>query len=150
MRLLLLYSVAGLVGIANAQNLATQIRDLEARGNSRAARDLLAEAVRNAPNDPVSLSFHAEFLDRHGDPAARDAYAKLLGVLERSGGDRKQTARRLVILDLLHGDRSAATRHLAVYRNAGGQDFSATIPQPQPRTAGQEWSTIDIPGPLRS
>jgi len=150
MRLLLLWSVAGLVGIANAQNLATQIRDLEARGNSRAARDLLADAVRNAPGDPVSLTFQAEFLDRHGDPAAREAYAKLLGSLEKSGGDRKQTARRLVLLDLLHGDRAAATRHLAIYRNAGGQDLGAAIPEAKPRTAGQEWTTIDIPGPMRS
>lgn len=150
MRLLLLLSIAGFVGIASGQDLASQVRGMEAKGNSAAARDLLAEAVRNSPNDPVALSFYAEFLDRHGDPAAREVYARLLGVLDKSGGDRKQTARRLVILDLLNGDRASAATHLAAYRNAGGRDLGEAIPESKPRTTGQEWTSIDIPGPLRS
>ena len=150
MRLTVTCFIVGMLGTLIAQDLTTQVRALESKGKSAGARDLLATAVRNAPNDPVSLSFYAEFLDRHGDPAARDAHRKLLALLDKTGGDRKQVARRLAMLDLLAGDSAAATQHLEAYRKAGGQDLAAAIPQPKPRNLGQEWSIIEIPGPLKS
>lgn len=150
MRLLLLWSLAGLLGISYAQDLATQVRNLESKGNPAAARDLLATAVRNAPNDPVALTFYTEFLDRHADPGARAAHRQLLTLLEKTGGDRKQFARRLVLLDLLAGDNNAAAKSLAAYRQLGGQDLGTAIPQVKARNSGQEWTSIDIPGPLRS
>ncbi|MCX6603077.1 MAG: hypothetical protein NTV52_05745, partial [Acidobacteria bacterium] len=90
MRLLVTWFIVGMLGNLSAQDLTTQVRALESKGKSAGARDLLATAVRNAPNDPVSLAFYAEFLDRHGDPAAREAHSKLLALLEKTGGDRKQ------------------------------------------------------------
>ena len=71
MRLLLTWFIAGMVGGLSAQDLTTQVRALESKGKSSGARDLLAAAVRNAPNDSVALSFYAEFLDRHGDDSGR-------------------------------------------------------------------------------
>src|SRR5258708_5391864 len=102
--------------------LAQEARQLEAKGDAVAARAALEALVRSAPSDSSGLSALAEFLDRHADPTAREAYEKLYDALKSSGDQKKiaQVARRLVVLDLLAGDQSSAVRHLAAYRSAGG------------------------------
>ena len=54
-------------------------------GDAASARAALAEAVRNRPQDVTAPSEYAEFLDRYGDPGAREAYKKLLAELSRAG-----------------------------------------------------------------
>jgi len=79
-------------------------------------------------HDISALTGYAEFLERYGDPACRDAYARLLEVL-RSAGDTARAgaiARRLAAIDLL--DRQ---------RLQGGP------------VAAENWPTVPIPGPWR-
>ena len=128
--------------LAQGQEIAARARQLEEKGQAGAARSLLLSAAREAPNDTVTLTVAAEFLDRHGDPAARQAYERLLTLLEKSGSrEAGKYARRLVALDLLAGDTAAARAHA---RLAGG----VGIPAPKAELA--EYTMIEIPGPLRS
>ena len=53
----------------------------EASGDSAGARAALARAAENNPNDVSALTNYAEFLERYGDPACREAYARLLEAL---------------------------------------------------------------------
>ena len=55
-------------------------------------RTTLARAAQSNPNNPAALTAYAEFLDRYGDPQARDAYAKLLAALRNSGDTARATA----------------------------------------------------------
>lgn len=123
-------------------------RQMEKSGDPSGARTLLARAAQNAPSDPVALAEFAGFLDRRGDPAAREAYRKLLPLLN-DPGKKASVAKRLVVLDLLAGDRAAAERDLEAYRAAGGTDAAlAPSPvEPPPAVIGGE---ITIPGPMRS
>ncbi|HTM49510.1 MAG TPA: hypothetical protein VL285_12540, partial [Bryobacteraceae bacterium] len=91
---------------------------------------------------------YAEFLDRHHDPAAREAYSRLAQALQRTSAPAEQraaVARRLAVLDLLAGDREASARHLQDYSAAGGKDLALS----PARTAAAP-NYIEIPGPLRS
>lgn len=150
MRLLLPTLIAGFVGILGAQDLETQIRQLEQKGESHAARDTLARAVANAPDDTRVLSLYADFLAHHGDPESRKVYERLISALQKSSGDVKTPARRLVILDLLAGDTASAAHHLEVYRKAGGTDLAGPVLDRTQRKPDPEWSYIEIPGPIRS
>src|SRR5208337_1604496 len=85
------------------------------------------------------------FLDRHSDPAARDAYEKVWDAAR--GEQREFAARRLVLLDLIAGDRDGAQHHFDDYRAAGGHDF--TIPQ-RSALVPENRQNIAIPGPLKS
>src|ERR1700684_4278893 len=88
-----------------SQNLE-RARQMEESGDAMGARTLLARAAQN-PGDVTSLKEYAEFLDRYGDPAGKDAYAKLLAALDKQG-DRQQraaVAHRLAEISTLHGDR---------------------------------------------
>src|SRR5664279_5555037 len=81
--------------------------------DSMGARMALARAALGNPNSATAWSAYAEFLDRYGDPGAREAYGKLLEAL-RNGGDSARAAtvaRRLALLDLMAGDRIAASAH---------------------------------------
>ena len=128
--------------LAPGQEIAARARQLEERGQAGAARSLLLSAAKEAPNDAFTATVAAEFLDRHGDPAARPAYERLLTLLEKSGSrEAGKYARRLVALDLLAGDTAAAGAHA---RRAGG----GTMPVPKAELA--EYTMIEIPGPLRS
>ena len=60
------------------QPFEQRARELEAEGNSARARALLERTVLDRPNDPGILTFYSGFLDRHGDPQARETYRKLL------------------------------------------------------------------------
>ena len=123
---------------------------MESSGDTLGARTALARAAQASPNNVAAWTAYAEFLDRYGDPGAREAYSKLLVTL-RNGGDSARTgavARRLAMLDLLAGDRAAAETHLEASRAAGGKAVTlGKAPAPKsPADAG----TALIPGPLRS
>ncbi len=129
-----------------AQNLADQVGQMEAAGNSSGARTLLEQTIRDEPGDIDSLTTFAEFLDRHGDPQARDVYGRLL---DRTADDQNKIriARRLVDLDLIAGDRDAATRHLKAYRDAGGAGLAGTVP---PVAEHSNIDFAEVPGPIES
>ena len=116
---------------------------MESKGDSAGAREFLQKGAQSGSAD--ALAAYAEFLDRHRDPAARDAYEKLLNAAH--GEQQTLAARRLAILDLLAGDRDAAHGHLDKYRSAGGRDLD--LP-PAPSPAAEKRSIINIPGPMRS
>jgi len=143
MRLLLTLCFLGSGVLATGQEIASRARQLEEKGQSAAARAMLLDAVREAPNDAVALTVAAEFLDRHGDPTAREVYEKLVAQLEKSGSrELAKHARRLVALDLLAGDPTAAARHIKL-------TGLGAIPAPK-ADLGAEYQIIEIPGPIRS
>src|ERR1035441_9556326 len=126
MKASLLYAIVILAYAASpirGEQSLDSIQKLEASGDTMGARTALARAVQTSPNSAAAWTAYAEFLDRYGDPGAREAYGKLLAALH-NGGDSVRTgavARRLALLDLLAGDRNAAEGHLEVYRGAGGK-----------------------------
>ena len=133
---------------ATGQDLATQAWRLESSGSGEQALASLRQAAAAAPNDPVALRAYAEFLERHHDPAARETYARLSQLLQRTSAPAEQraaVAQRLAILDLLAGDRESSARDLRDYSAAGGKDLA--LPSLQTPTAP---NYIEIPGPLRS
>src|SRR5574340_57463 len=122
-------------------------RQLEKSGDPQAARELLAQAARSAPDDATAQAEYAEFLDRYGDPACRAAYRNLLQVLRKSGDNarRANVALRLASLDLLAGDRAAGERTLDEFRQASGTELKIESALSKP-----DRETAHIPGPLRS
>jgi len=130
------------------QDLSREAWRLEARGDGADAREQLRQAVQSAPNDPIAAEIYAEFLDRHHDPGARDAYERLNRLLARNNAslaERARIARRQTLLDLMAGDRASATRHLNDFKTAGGTGLSLA-----PVSSAPPLSYIEIPGPLRS
>src|SRR5438552_16571946 len=126
-----------------ADDLSVRASQMESKGDAAAAREFLERSAQSGGAE--ALEAYAQFLDRHHDPAARDAYAKFL--TSAQGDQRISVSRRLVVLDLLAGDRVAAERHLEQYRVAGGRDL--TLPAAATATTDKR-STIPIPGPLKS
>src|SRR5664279_1864433 len=127
------------------------IQKMEESGDTVGARNALARASQASPNSVAAWTAYAEFLDRYGDPAAREAYGKLLAAL-RKGGDSARAAavaRHLALLDLLAGDRSAADAHLAAYRAADGKAVFSLGSLPAAKSPADEGIAY-IPGPLRS
>ena len=124
-------------------------RQLQEAGDSAEARALLAHAAQSAPGDITALREYAEFLDDHADPAAMEAYGKLLAAVDKPAHIREHAAvaRRMAELSLLQGDRAGALRSLEIYRNSGGTETLAAAPPDSP--AGDR-QYIEIPGPLRS
>ncbi len=138
-------SLAGFcTGVAGAaDDFAARAWQMESKGDAAEARDYLQHAAQTGAAD-AGLAY-AQFLDRHRDPAAREAYEK---VRDSAGGEQRElAARRIVILDLLAGDRNAAQHDVEQYRSAGGRDFS--LP-PLSAISGVKPQIIAIPGPLRS
>ncbi len=131
-------------GVARgADDFAARAWQMESKGDAAEARDYLQRAAQTGGAD-AQLAY-AQFLDRHRDPAAREAYQM---VWETARGEpRELAARRMVVLDLIAGDRDAAQRHVEQYRSAGGRDFNLPAASP---IAQVKLSTIVIPGPLRS
>ena len=103
------------------------VAQTEASGESAGARAALARAAQNNPNDVSALTGYAEFLERYGDPACREAYARLLEALRNSPDTARAgvIARRLAAIDLLAGDSAAAARDLEAYRAATGKSLAA-------------------------
>jgi hypothetical protein len=109
------------------------------------SRDGSGEAVALAraagDNSPPALAAYAGYLDRRGDPAAREVYTRLAEARRRTGDSAGAiaAARRLAVLDLVAGDREAA-----------GRDASAAgVAFPDATAPAQPWPTAAIPGPLR-
>ena len=132
------------IGVAQAaDDFTTHAWQMESKGDAAEARDYLQRAAQTSGVD-AKLAY-AQFLDRHRDPAAREAYENVWKVAQ--GEQRELAARRMVVLDLIAGDRDATERHIEQYRSSGGRDFNlpaAVSPQSEKRV------TIAIPGPLRS
>ncbi len=132
----------------SADQLTDRIREMEARGQGRVARQTLEDAVKTTPKDAATLSAYAEFLDVRRDPGARAAYEKLLAVAGPATATGKNALRRLTELDLLAGDRAAASRHLAAWHQAGGTGL--TLAEHAPTVAALPTGIVEIPGPIRS
>jgi hypothetical protein len=134
--------------VAAGQNL-DEIRKMEASGDVAEARAALAKAAQNNPRNTTALTEYAEFLDRYGDPGARDEYAKLLTALKGSSDSARagEIARRLVALDLLAGDNEAAATDAAAYRDITGRNLALAPPSSAPAAKDR---TVSIPGPMRS
>jgi hypothetical protein len=129
--------------IWGADDFAARAWQMESKGDAAEARDYLQRAAQTGGGD-AQLAY-AQFLDRHHDLAAREAYAK---VWETARGEQRElAARRMVVLDLIAGDRDAAQRHLEQYRGAGGRDFNLPAASAM---AHEKLAIIAIPGPLRS
>ncbi len=128
---------------ARAAPVADRVRKLEASGSALQALTLLEEQVQRR-GDLETLRTYAEFLDRHGDGRAREAYEKLV----KAGGAEPWVLRRLVILNLLAGDRETAARWLEQYRKAGGADLPPAVPRATAVPPPEHY--IEIPGPLSS
>src|SRR5215813_3561840 len=142
MRKALVLFLLGFAGSVFGQR--DEIRQLEAKGNIADARVMLQRAARERPNDGAALAAYADFLDRYGDPGAREAYERALAT-ESSAERKAAAARRLVVLDLLANDQAAASKHLEAYRAAGGSGLA----MPSSSTvAGPQTSIVEIPGPL--
>jgi hypothetical protein len=152
MKASLLYAIVILASavspILGEQSLDS-IQRMEASGDTMGARTALARAAQANLNSVAAWTAYAEFLDRYGDPGAREAYGTLLAALRKGGESTRAAtvARRLAMLDLLAGDRNAADTHLAAYRAADGKAISLG-PLP-PKSAADEGIAY-IPGPLRS
>src|ERR1700729_81311 len=108
------------IGVARgAEDFAPRAWQMESKGDAAEARDYLQRAAQTGGVD-AKLAY-AQFLDRHRDPGARDAYEKVWTAAR--GEQRELAARRMVVLDLIAGDRDAAQRHVEQYRSVGGRDF---------------------------
>jgi len=145
---LILMLTLGLGVLFGEQNQNSDaLRKMEASGDTMGVRTALARAVEANPRGVPALTAYAEFLDRYGDPAAREAYEKLLTAMRSSGDNARAAiiARRLAALDLLAGDSAAAAKHLDAYREISGKSVSLASPDSKEKLA-----TIPIPGPLRS
>ncbi len=141
----LCFAVTGIV----AQDLTSEVWQLESKGEAMQAHERLRRAAEAAPNDPAVLRRYCDYLDRHRDPGTREAYEKLSQALARNAGspdERARVARRLTILDLLAGDEAAASRHLSEFHATGGTGLSL----PHAGSAPAKLAMIDIPGPLHS
>ena len=135
-------------GLAAAQDAGAEARRLESRGDAEQALRTLRQSATAAPNDPATLLAYAQFLESHRDPAARQTYAQLSQLLQRTNAPAEQRAtiaHRLAVLDLLAGDRTAAARDLEAYSAASGTNLRI----PAIRDAGGS-NYIEIPGPFRS
>ena len=120
---------------------------MEGSGDSAGVRAALARAAQNNPHDVSALAGYAEFLERYGDPACREAYARLLEALRNSPDTARAgvIARRLAAIDLLAGDSAAAARDLEAYRAATGKSLVVSTTQ----APEENWPTVPIPGPMR-
>jgi hypothetical protein len=139
------------VTAVQASQNVDRAHQLEESGDAMGARTLLARAAQN-PGDVNALREYAEFLDRYSDPAAKDAYTKLLAALDKPGDkqQRAAVARRLAEISTLNGDRPAALQYLETYHQAGGAGAVPAWPANAGAKAGDPRQYIEIPGPLHS
>jgi hypothetical protein len=128
------------------------IQKMEAAGDTAGARLALARAAEDNPDSVPAWTRYAEFLERYGDPAARDAYSKLLAAAGKAGDKDRAAlaARRLVVLDLLAGDNNSTSRHLDAYREASGKSLSLGGASADRAASSNAAPMTTIPGPYRS
>ena len=107
------------------------VQKMEASGDTPGARTALSSAAQANPNSVAAWTAYAEFLDRYGDPAAREVYGHLLATLRASGDSARAAtvAHRVELLTILASDRA---------------------PRGVVAAPGTPPGTADIPGPLRS
>src|SRR5579863_9393985 len=135
-----------LVGGLSANEAVDRAQKYEDSGDSAAAREAYAGALRATPNDSELLTGYAQILERYRDPRARETWRKSAASWKNAGRsqDAARSARRAVLLDLIAGDRASAEVDFATYSALGGRDLR--LPEP---TAGglQRRESITIPGP---
>lgn len=136
------FFLVAIIQVYAADDLSLRAWEMESKGDAAGAHDLLQRAAQSGT--PEALEAYAQFLDRHHDPSAREAYQKLYNAAQ--GEQRAFAARRLAILDLLADDHDGARQQLEKYRAAGGRDLEFSPPS----QASEKRSFIAIPGPLRS
>lgn len=122
--------------------LASRVRQMEMRGESREARATIERAVKSAPSDTSTLALWAEFLDLRRDPGARQAYEKLLSLAGIEPELRANAVRRLAVLDMMAGDNAAASRRL------GQLPGAPAVPSGRSVSTARPMGSITIPGPL--
>ena len=90
--------------------LFTASPDFAQNSGDKPDRTALARAAQGNPTNVAAWTAYAEFLDRYGDPGARDAYVKLAAALRNSGDSSKIAAvnHRIALFDLMSGDAGAA------------------------------------------
>src|ERR1017187_4261938 len=134
------------LALQGSQNLE-RARQLAESGDGPGARALLAHAAQSAPGNITALTEYADFLDCHADPAAIEAYSKLLAALDQPAhrGERAIVARRMAELSFLQGDRAGAVRSLEIYQSAGGVPSGpAAIPAAPPDNPGAGQTYVEI------
>jgi len=146
-----LYSAALLILLAavsgqGQQDANARVRQLESKGDGWEARTLLQQAANRG--EPGAARDYAEFLDRHKDPAAREAYRTAIAAAD-GRESRSALARRLVLLDLIAGDYDSASKNLERYREYGGTEFAGGVKVP-PTGEPDPVAVVQIPGPIRS
>ena len=120
----------------------------EEAGNSAAAREAWASALKSAPGDTAAVSGFAEFLERLKDPGARAAWRNAGAALKAAGRlqEAATAVRRSILLDLIAGDHAAAQRDATEYRTLGGTGIQLVAGP----VVAEKREMIEIPGPLRS
>ena len=141
-------TVPGVAAAAAAKDtpggdLSEQVFRLETAGDLSGARSLLQRD--SAASKSLSARQYAEFLDRHHDSDARDAYRKWAAV-ESDNALRQLALRQVVLLDLMGGFTNDLSEDLAAYNHAGGEALAA----PPASQHNLPYSTITVPGPLSS
>lgn len=138
-------AMGGLGAIARAGNsLDDEVLHRESAGDLAGARALLEQRASSGADSSAAAAY-ATFLERHGDPACRDAYLKW-AAHESDPEKRRLAFRHVVLLDVTDGRTSELQNDLAQYRAAGGTDLAA----PLERAKRPSYSKVTIPGPLSS
>ena len=126
-----------------SSSFAEQVQQRESAGDLAGARTLL-ETQANEGNGSGAEAL-AEFLDRHDDPARRDAYLKW-AASENDPGRQRLALRQAVLIDFMQGKKSELASDLERYRSAGGSDLAV----PAEKSKSAAYATVMIPGPLSS
>ncbi len=138
---------AALLPAWGSDELARQVRELELRGRSGEARQLLEGAVKASPQDAQALSLWASFLDERRDPEALAAYERLAALAPERTEERRRAQARIVILHLLQARTVEARKSLEAWRRAGGSGWDLA---PGGAAAALPMGTVTVPGPLES
>ena len=141
LRLALLATAAAGAALAATADDVRQARVMESEGRALEARSVLRTATANDPNNGDAQLAYARFLDRYGDPGAREAYGKALEV-GLSAEDSRIAARRFAHLSLQAGDAAAARSALE----------TAGLPAPAAPAgaSASDYGVFEIPGLLNS
>ena len=130
---------------------SSSIQQMETSGDTLGARTALARAAQASPNNVAALTAYAEFLDRYGDPGAREAYGKLLDRTPQWRRFRACRRRRPPPGDARSaGRRPRRRRHppRGLPYAPGGK--AVTLGKPPAPKSPADAGTALIPGPLRS
>ena len=115
-------------GLLMAQDPIQQSWQLEMKGDSTAARELLESVMQSSPGNYGYARAHAEMLERYRNPGAKAAYEKALSLMKANNAPT--------------ADQIAIERRLRV--------ISALLAPATPFVIEKDTKTISIPGPMRS